>query len=357
MKPIPNQNHTNQMKTFIPIIALTIATSWSAGTALHGQESATSSTVKSPPTDYHEAIAQVEQAQAEAQQMEAESRRQLARTFQQVAQMQEPPSAVTLEAGETLSRVGYDARRQKNSGSSGGSARALVIQSAETEPATRAALEEDLAVMSHIFDKVTAQKSGAADRERTAMGINVFFAPDLTPNRCLYLDGYGALFLLKVNFPLLAPPGAAREEAKEKPSTDSSWDQARRELYGQPGQPKAISEVEKFDPEKVNGLKDALLDSLKSATNIRNLKAEDSITVCVFGGAGQRVVGWSGSGNQPPFRSEYKILGAGGRGGSMLTIRVRKSDVDAYAKGRLDLEQFRKKVSVSTAQGNTDTWF
>jgi len=45
--------------------------------------------------------------------------------------------------------------------------------------------------------------------------------------------------------------------------------------------------VEEYDGTKVNKLKDALFEALKNATNIRNLKSDDSITVCVFGGASE----------------------------------------------------------------------
>ncbi len=40
-------------------------------------------------------------------------------------------------------------------------------------------------------------------------------------------------------------------------------------------------------------------------------------------------------------------LGMGGMGASsatVLTIRAKKSDVDAFAKGELDVEQFQEKV-------------
>src|SRR5207247_2180543 len=91
------------------------------------------------------------------------------------------------------------------------------------------------------------------------------------------------------SFPLLPPPkGEAR---KEKSETSSTWEEARQELYGQPGEGRVRTDfrtgpAEEYDEEKVNTLKDALLEALKHAANIRDLKADDSVTVCVFGGAG-----------------------------------------------------------------------
>jgi len=117
------------------------------------------------------------------------------------------------------------------------------------------------------------------------MGIDVFFAPSSNPMRSLYLEGYGALFLLNVGIPLLPPPAKA-EPQKEKSPVDSNWDQARQELYGQRTEGKTVTgPVKEYSEEKVNRLKDALLEALKNATNIRNLKPNDSVTVCVFGGA------------------------------------------------------------------------
>jgi hypothetical protein len=40
--------------------------------------------------------------------------------------------------------------------------------------------------------------------------------------------------------------------------------------------------------------------------------------------------------------------------GSILTIRVKKSDVDSFAKGKLDLDQFRKKASMTIYPGGAD---
>jgi hypothetical protein len=38
----------------------------------------------------------------------------------------------------------------------------------------------------------------------------------------------------------------------------------------------------------------------------------------------------------------------GSASSTVLTIRVKKSDIDAFAKGDLDLEQFQKKVKIFT---------
>jgi hypothetical protein len=107
-----------------------------------------------------------------------------------------------------------------------------------------------------------------------------------------------------------------------------------------------------YDAERVEELKDAILESLKNATHIRDLKADESITVVVTGGAGSR----------PDRRATRKTTTDGrntleehsvwidgsragaGRGEATLTLRVKKSDADAFAKGKLDLDEFRKRA-------------
>ena len=203
------------------------------------------------------------------------------------------------------------------------------------------------------------EKVGNQPRGRKAMGIDVWFASGSNPFRSMYLDGYGALFMLKVGFPLLSPPKG--ETRKEKTETSSTWDEARQEMYGHPSGNKIMSSpVEDYDPEKVNSLKDALLEALKNASNIRDLKADDSVTLCVFGGASgpgkaQSIIK-RGSGAA---ELQNRLWVVGDRGGmqarsTIMTIRVKKSDVDAFAKGKLDLDEFRKKAKVSTYMGNAE---
>jgi hypothetical protein len=236
----------------------------------------------------------------------------------------------------------------------------LVISAAGSDPKTQAALEEDLPVMLHLLNGAVAKKFGAAPNGRTAMGIDVVFAPGSSPIRSLYLDGYGALFLLHADFPLLPPPKKP-EVQKEERRSDSAWEAARHEVYGQPtleGR-ESVSPAEQYDEDKVNALKAGLLEALKSAANIRGLRPEDSITVCVSGGAvsrghGRTVFGNNLSGQEKP---DNALLGAlnsinpaeeGAARVAILNIRVKKSDVDALAGGKMTAEDFRKRANVAT---------
>jgi hypothetical protein len=192
------------------------------------------------------------------------------------------------------------------------------------------------------------------------MGIDVFYAPLVSPLRSLYLDGYGALFMLNVGFPFLPPPQA--EGQQEKPETNTDWEDAKQELYGQPGGGRGMTAPgEPYDEERVNRLRDGLLESLKNATNIRGLKPDDSITVCIFGGL---------SSSQPKARTYVKrstgssearsaVTGFDRAGNpvrqTIMTIRVKKSDADAFAKGAMTPEVFRKRAHVISYAGSPES--
>jgi hypothetical protein len=247
----------------------------------------------------------------------------------------------------------------------------LVIQSSDPDGKSQARLEEDLAVMARVLDKAATDKLGGA-RPHRAMGIDVFLNARGGGPRAFYLEDYGAVFLLNVPISLLPPPEKP-EAAQGKPETDASWEQARRELYGEaPFLDDVLGKALRFevhgetvpayDAKKVEALKEALLGALKNARNIRGLRPDDFLTVCVSGGAGgdgprHRVVkverGDSGD-SLETVTHEDVVLGEAGPSparGSLLTIRVKKADADALATGDLDLTAFQKKARIALYPG------
>lgn len=258
-------------------------------------------------------------------------------------------------------------------GSGGGAGQTLILSSADTKPKEQAELQEDLAVMAHILDKAAAGDANDQSPAPRAAGINILFAPGSNQGNLnnLYLDGYGTLFMLRVNFPLL-PPADETKTAKETPPTNSAWEEARREVYGPAGgEPTPVwtsdSPAEEYSEDKVNQLKAGLLDALKDASNIRHLKPEDWITVCVMGTANAKqvqngVVAGGGAsagiatadptGGQPVLQWKTVEFAPGGK--TVMTLRVKKSDVDDYAKGDLDAAKFQKRVSITTYTSGED---
>ncbi|MBM3832209.1 MAG: hypothetical protein FJ403_02810 [Verrucomicrobia bacterium] len=241
--------------------------------------------------------------------------------------------------------------------------RTFMIRFADIDPKTVSAIEEDLSVMSRIIAKTVKEKD---DDAVTAMGMKIRSLP-ASGAQNLYLDGYGALLLFNVRFPLVEPAEAPEKEtAKDAP--DSTWEQAKRELYG-PRELPASARVwtshqarEEFDATKVTKLKESILKALKDGTNIRNLKPNEFITVVVSGpdyGVTRRVSRIVRSGKDDstpnlPAINAYALaspnrwaVAAPGGGNSVMTLRAKKSDTDAFAKGSLTFDEFQKKVSIA----------
>jgi hypothetical protein len=310
------------------------------------------------------------QAGAQVGQARRQMGQELARAERAVGLAQAGASAT---AGSAAGATAVPAFQQRLQGivsrAHGGPAKSLVIRTSDAEAKSQGKLEEDLAVMSRILDKKLSELDD--EKPRRAMGIDVFLAPGSSPIRSLYLESYGALFMLGVNFPLLPPPEKA-EPTKEKSETDSTWDEAKRELYGtadawsQAGTAfkfaMAGEAPEEYDEKKVDDLKEGLLDALKNATNIRNLKPDETITVCVFGGASASpgTVRKTKNRTSDPSDNDADALlitdrRASARG-TIMTLRVKKADVDAFAKGKLNADEFRKKAAVTVYIGDAGGW-
>jgi hypothetical protein len=253
-----------------------------------------------------------------------------------------------------LGEVGYAASR--------GGVPVMVIPAQEMEAEAFSRIVMDLSVMSRIIEKSIRDAPALYDdmmaREFDDMyGSEMFGQLDDTRLRILrsskgrprpmYVGGYGAIFSLEVDFPLVPPPEMPREDQTAEP-TDQVWAQAQRELLD----PQAASrrqrrapQAEPYRQEVVEGLKNALTDALKHATNIRDLGAEAWLTILVQGPA-PTVQGL-------PADSPYgaplpPLVGPRSTAGTRLTLRARKADIDQYAEGQLDDAQFQQRVQTVT---------
>jgi hypothetical protein len=273
---------------------------------------------------------------------------------------------------------------------SGSSRKVLVIPNTEIKPEDLAAITQDLQVMSHIFHKIF---TGPRLIEGVFMDYGDFFGRGSRATEAVYLQGYGTLFLMEVNIQLSSPPKAKeidKDETIQKP--DSVWQQATQEIF----QPSAFQNTrrpdsgEKFDAEKVEELKSRLIKALKHAANMRNLKPDEWIILTVIGkgrsygvggygggmmggygggmggygggmgGYGGGMGGYGGGGAVSVGRSDSRTGssryittrivpgGAGVSSHTVLTIRAKKSDVDAFAQDKMDYDNFREKVQIIT---------
>jgi len=282
----------------------------------------------------------------------------------------------------------------------------LVIPDSEVKAEDLIDITQDLQVMSHIFDERFKQP-------RTIKGMFTdfgdFFGRDSRETEAIYVQGYGTLFLMEVNF-TFSPPSKSQEQEDEETAedVDPTWQRAKQKIFsprGLGGGSDFVSE-ERYSAEKIDQLKIELIKTLKHAANIRNLKPDECVILTVIGqgrqtgelyedyyrsaaprsrtsgrrrsssGGGGGLGGFGGSysaaGGSVSYGGGYAGSSAGGYGGGMmggmgmgsgmmggmvysemappsatvLTIRAKKSDVDAFAKGELDFEQFQQKVEI-----------
>ena len=275
--------------------------------------------------------------------------------------------------------------------------------------------------MSHILDERFKES-------RTIKGVFTdfgdFFGRDNRATEAIYMQGYGALFLMEVNF-AFSPRFTSQEQKDEETAehVDPTWQRARQQIFSpkasMPGFSGQGPGLVKFDQ-----LRKELIETLKHAANIRNLTPDERIILTVIGQGRQGGVmyfsneplgaaaprsnysssyseseqsssserggyaasrssgvagggmggygggmGGFGGGMMGGMGGHDEMMGGMGRMGGMagmgmgmgvmygemgfptatiLTIRAKKSDVDDFARGELDLEQFQQTVEIFT---------
>jgi hypothetical protein len=164
--------------------------------------------------------------------------------------------------------------------------------------------------------------------------------------------------MIKVNFALLPPP-KAEEKTTRKNVADTEWDEAHRDVFATAEA--WVDEPDRgssYNEEQVELLKKELVGALKSAANMRGLKPDEFVNIAVFGHAPPlRIKSFSypktgDVGIGLPATSVLYEPGGGAARGSVLTLRAKKSDIDAFAGGKLDADGFKAKVTVTTYAGS-----
>jgi hypothetical protein len=239
----------------------------------------------------------------------------------------------------------------------------LVVPTPDLPAESVADLAEDLAVMCRILDKTLMPArvttgfayGGQSDVFSFATGSQAHGAQGL------YLDGYGALFFVPVDYPLVPTEPQEPAPAKAKDSADTVWSATVKEMSGQPGdQQQAARSALAYDPQKVENLKKAAINTLSHASNIRMRRPQDVVTLVMGPLDDNR--SWERSGRRGPRMGTGSSRGAFGQAGvgtaratpgkptsALLIMRVTKADVDALAKGQLTAAQFAEKVqTIST---------
>ena len=232
--------------------------------------------------------------------------------------------------------------------------RQLILPADDASSESISGLREELAIMARLFAKAADPENGKRNAFRVDLWqFGLGKGRDLD---ALYLDGYGAVFLLAVDFPLVDAPKAAEKKDAAKADKDAAWEQARRELTGKGDdlsddlERDDDPEPAKFDAEKVSGLRKRLAETFRHAANLKSVKAGEQIVVQVVGKGTRashgslRIDPTTGIPNNPhPSDNPTSAT---------LTLRAKRSDVDAFAAGRLSAEEFGKKLTVSTREEN-----
>jgi hypothetical protein len=285
-----------------------------------------------------------------------------------------PSSRITHRTG-TATRSAYTMAYggELDVGSSRRGPDAEIIRFSEMGAEAHAGLAEDLNVMAYLIER-DVQRSFGAHGTAYRLGVPILFHGGARGGRSVeatYLEGFGARFALSVNFPLVAP--AETKAEPEKPAKTTDWETAKRELYGRTKVGGGDIDVEmvvvggstgsapvEYSEERLEALKRALFEVLKNASNIRQLKDEEFVAVTVTGRASSgapaaaKFLNVTRSGQTTttqyvdPAGDNYTVAAPGTDQATMLSIRVKKSDIDAWAAGRLKPDDFAKKASVHT---------
>jgi len=297
-----------------------------------------------------------------------------ANTVAATGSVEAPAEASIVRGGKSIVSVPYGTTQPY-------SAPVLVIPAAEMKPEDLLTIMEDMNVMSRIFDKQLAKANLIKSPDyswiysRRSTGSAGQWWPlisrqDGRATETIYLEGFGAIFLMGVDFPLVPPPEVVEEKKTEEP-TDRIWAETKQEIY-MPEAAKKSREgpaAEEYDAEKVERLKSTLTTALKHAANIRALKSEDWVILTVTGSgqpAGVTIKSIAVSTGKIVAHDEDERItqiykgpaplpsGIGFPMPTVLTLCAKKSDIVAFAEGELDFDDFRQRTKIFTSYANLE---
>jgi hypothetical protein len=237
---------------------------------------------------------------------------------------------------------------------------APVVVAAELNEDQRDRLTEDLKVMQRLLDKA-AERAGAGGSAETALGITVLTSMGRPSPRTLYLQGFGAVFMLHVRFPLVAPPKVAEGEESPNRPDNSTWEETRRELFGRragegplrvhpeaarhyglsAGKERAVP----YSASTVEALKRALVEAARNAVNIRHLGGDDQVVIVALGPAAPPTEQVEVTRRNAQER--VVVIARDGDPPTALTLRFKKADAEAFAEGELSADEFRQRMQMT----------
>lgn len=225
----------------------------------------------------------------------------------------------------------------------------LVIPTADAAPERIAETTEDLRVMLQILREKLSEP-------RMIRGVLRDYGSLLGEDRraeAIYLEGSAALFVIGADFPPSSPaqqPGEGEPPSRPQgEAADPVWQRARQKLYSPgAGTPSPSGQMQTMTFEQ---FQEELLRSLKHAANIRHIDPNELVVLTLVAQNGD-----ADRAGEAEIMEQYKriygadsvdsMLGIGrsARSAAVLTMQAKKADIDAFAQGTLDFDQFRQKV-------------
>lgn len=204
---------------------------------------------------------------------------------------------------------------------------------------------EDMRVMSMILNDAAGPNQTPDSRRygrSTGMVIRpgfIGFGGQSSPET-IWLDGYGVVFTLEVDFPLVAlDEGEDMQPQTEQEKADEVWQRNRDRLKGVESPYESVEKpAVAFDPDRVQRLQKRLTEALRHASNIRNLTAKDKVVVI----ASSVLEGEHPHHLNHEYGSESDVAVPT----SVMALQAVKQDIDAFAAEKLDLDEFAQKVAV-----------
>jgi hypothetical protein len=265
--------------------------------------------------------------------------------------------------------VRWQADAGRSWATAGTSRRTMVLPLSAAGSANLNHAHEDLRIMHRLLTKSLSSnprnvekfsiRLGAEDRQFDAM----------------YLEGFGAVFLLSVDYPLVEPAKFEPKPAEPEPK-DPDWAKEQRHpegetddgaLVGQDFAGEVGATQPEFNPERVNRLRIRMTEAIKHASNIRTLKPKEEVVVVIAGRTQPKAFVFAPAANNesPKLVATVPVTPVATAGGapapvkwpvissdrnlqSAMVLRVKKSVVDDLADSKINAEDFRSKIEVST---------
>jgi hypothetical protein len=215
--------------------------------------------------------------------------------------------------------------------------------------------------MCRIFDRALGQAGLRSDDVFSRIFIATtgrewiprLFADHSSWTECLYVDGYGPLFLVTVDFPLVAPPQEPIPTDPNQPR-DPVWESVARELHGPPGASRHpnTDHGPTYNPEKALILRTTLIKALKHTVNIRALTDNNTVTVMVrseqtYGTNIETLFLKTGVAAPDTLPQVYVESSRPSKAASTLVIRANLKDIQAFAAADIGLADFEKRIEAN----------